>query len=229
MAEERISMSQSERERLKVLHQIEQGHWTQVEGARRLQLSSRQVRRLQRRIAAEGDRGVIHRLRGRRSNRKIPEKVQQRVLAAVRRRYADFGPTLAAEHLAASGVEISRETLRRWMSAAGLWRSRRRTVRAVHVWRQRRAAFGELVMMDSSPFRWLEDRGPGLQLIALIDDATGRVWARLAEHDSTEENLRTLGGWLQRHGRWLCTPIKTACSSLRARCSGRSNWRGNPR
>jgi hypothetical protein len=203
MEEERISMSQTERERLKVLHGIEQGYWTQVQGARRLRLSTRQVRRLERRVAAEGDRGVIHRLRGRRSNRKIPEKVQKRVLAEVRRRYADFGPTLAAEHLAASGVGISRETLRQWMSGAGLWRSRRRTVGAVHVWRERRAAFGELVMLDSSPFRWLEDRGANLQLVALIDDATSRVWARLVEHDSSEENLRTLRGWLQRHGRPL--------------------------
>jgi Homeodomain-like domain len=201
MPEERISMSQSERERLKVLCQIEQGHWTQVEGARRLRLSTRQVRRLQRRVAAEGDGGVMHRLRGRRSNRKIPERLQKRVLAEVRRRYADFGPTLAAEHLASGGIKISRETLRRWMSAAGLWRSRRRRVRAVHVWRERRAAFGELVMMDSSPFRWLEERGSQLQLIALIDDATSRVWARFAERDSSEENLRTLRGWLEHHGR----------------------------
>jgi hypothetical protein len=123
MREERISMSQTERERLKVLHGIEQGHWRQVEGARRLRLSTRQVRRLQRRRAAEGDGGVIHRLRGRQSNRKIPEKIQKRVLAQVRRRYADFGPTLAAEHLAADGVGVSRETLRQWMSAAGCGRS----------------------------------------------------------------------------------------------------------
>ena len=196
-------MSQSERERLKVLHQIEQGHWRQVEGARRLQLSTRQVRRLQRRVSAEGDVGVIHRLRGRPSNRKIPGKVQSRVLAAVRCRYADFGPTLAAEHLAAGGMKVSRETLRRWMSAAGLWRSRRRRVRAIHVWRQRRAAFGELVMMDSSPFRWLEERGPELQLIAMIDDASSRFWARFASHDSTVENFRTLEGWLRRYGRLL--------------------------
>jgi hypothetical protein len=203
MPEERISMNQLERERLKVLEQIKQRHWTQVEGARRLRLSTRQVRRLQRRVSLEGDGGVIHRLRGRPSNRKISGKVQRRVLSEVRDRYADFGPTLAAEHLASSGIQVSRETLRQWMSAAGLWRSRHRRVRAVHAWRERRAAFGELVMMDSSPFRWLEDRRPGLQLIALIDDATSRVWARFAEHDSTEENLRTLRGWLQRYGRPL--------------------------
>ena len=111
MTEERISMSQSERERLKVLQQIEQGHWTQVEGARRLRLSARQVRRLQRRVAAAGDGGVVHRLRGRPSNRKIPANLQKQVLAVVRRHYADFGPTLAAEHLASEdGMTVDHET-----------------------------------------------------------------------------------------------------------------------
>src|SRR5438445_105355 len=79
----------------------------------------------------------------------------------------------------------------------------RERVKAMHVWRPRRSAFGELVMMDSSPYRWLEERGPACHLVALIDDATSRVWGRLVEHDSTEENLRTLGGWLVRHGRPL--------------------------
>lgn len=58
-------------------------------------------------------------------------------------------------------------------------------------------------MMDSSPFRWLEQRAPACQMIAMIDDATSRVWGRFAEQDSTEENLRTLGGWLDRYGRPL--------------------------
>ena len=67
-------------------------------------------------------------------------------------------------------------------------------------------------MMDSSPFRWLEDRGPACHLIAMIDDASSRVWGRFALHDSSEENLRTLGGWLSvTGGRWRSTPIKTAC------------------
>jgi hypothetical protein len=89
------------------------------------------------------------------------------------------------------------------MSAAGLWRPHGRRLKAVHVWRPRRSAFGELVMMDSSPYRWLEERGPACHLIALIDDASSRVWGRLVEHDGSEENLRTLGGWLERYGRPL--------------------------
>jgi hypothetical protein len=204
MEQERISLSVRERERLKVLQQVEEGHLKQVEAAQRLRLSDRHVRRLQARLRREGDGAIVHRLRGRRSNRKIPEALTQRALRQLRQaRYAGFGPTLAAEHLAQHGVAVSRETLRKWMSAAGLWQARRRRVKQVHVWRPRRSCWGELVMMDSSPYRWLEDRGPAGHLIAMIDDATSRVWGRLVEHDSTEENLRTLRGWLERYGRPL--------------------------
>jgi hypothetical protein len=204
MEPERIELSAKERERLKVLHEVDEGHLRQVEAARRLRLTDRHVRRLQARLQREGDRGILHRLRGRRSNRKIPEALTERALRELRQaRYAGFGPTLAAEHLVRKGIAVSRETLRKWMSAAGLWQTRRRRVPPVHVWRPRRSAFGELVMMDSSPYRWLEERGPAGHLIALLDDATSRVWGRLVEHDSTEENLRTLQGWLERYGRPL--------------------------
>lgn len=201
MEPERIELSQRERERLKVLHEVQEGHLTQVEAAGRLGLTDRHVRRLLGRVQAEGDRGVVHRLRGRPSNRKIPGAVQERILARVRRRYADFGPTLAAEHLAQDGLGVSRETLRTWMTQAGLWHPHRQRLQAVHVWRERRAAFGELVLWDSSEFAWLEERGPKVQLIALIDDATSRFCGRFAAHDSTEENFRALQGWLRRHGR----------------------------
>ena len=203
MREERIELSQRERERLKVLHEVKRGHLRQREAAGRLQLSPRQVRRLLRRVKQEGDGGLMHRLRGRPSNRKIAACQQRRILAEVRRRYADFGPTLAAEQLAQQGLRVSRETLRQWMMEAGLWKARRQRLRPVHVWRERRAAFGELVMMDSSPLRWLEQRGPQLQLIAMIDDASSRFWGRFVEHDSTAENFRTLQGWLRRYGRPL--------------------------
>jgi hypothetical protein len=204
MAEERIELSAKERERLKVLHEITQGHLRQIDAAHRLRLSARQVRRLLQRLRQVGDRGLVHGLRGRSSNRKIPADIAQRSLRRLRLpAYRGFGPTLAAEHLARHGLRVSRETLRKWMNAAGLRQPRRRHLQPVHVWRPRRAAFGELVMMDSSPFRWLEQRGPACQLIAMIDDASSRVWGRFALQDSSEENLRTLGGWLERYGRPL--------------------------
>ncbi|HEY6373494.1 MAG TPA: ISNCY family transposase [Candidatus Sulfotelmatobacter sp.] len=198
-----MALSQRERDRLKVLHEVKQRHLTQVEGARRLKVTARHVRRLLRGMQQRGDAALIHGLRGRPSNRRLAAAFEQKIVARVRQRYADFGPTLAAEHLAKEGLPVSRETLRKWMAKSALWRPRRQRVKSVHVWRERRASFGELVMQDSSPFRWFEERGPACQLIALIDDATSRVWARFAEHDTTEENLRTLGDWVRRYGRPL--------------------------
>jgi hypothetical protein len=107
-----------------------------------------------------GDGTLVHGLRGRPSNRKLTGWFEQKVMARVRQRYADFGPTLAAEHLAKERLLLSRETLRKWMSKAALWRPRAQRVKKAYVWRERRASFGELVMQDSSPFRWLEERGP---------------------------------------------------------------------
>src|SRR6266446_5202080 len=203
METERITLTQRERDRLKVLHEVQQRHLTQVEAAARLKVTDRQVRRMLLRIREQGDAALVHGLRGRPSNRKLAARFEEKVLTRVGQRYADFGPTLAAEHLAKDGFRVSRETLRTWMTKAAFWHPRSQRVKKIHVWRERRASFGELVMQDSSPFRWLEERGPACQLIALIDDATSRVWARFTEHDTTEENLRTLGGWLRRYGRPL--------------------------
>jgi transposase len=203
METERIALSQRDRDRLRVLHEVQQRHLKQVEAARRLQVTDRHIRRLLVAVRERGDGAVVHQLRGRPSNRKLASSLRQKILARIRQRYADFGPTLAAEHLAEEGCKVSRETLRKWMSGAKLWRPRAQRVKTMHVWRERRACFGELVMQDSSPFRWLEERAPACSLIAVIDDASSRLWARLVEHDTTEENLRTLGGWLQRYGRPL--------------------------
>ncbi len=203
METERIALSQRERDRLKVLHEVQQKQLTQLAAAERLKVTDRHVRRMLLGLRERGDRSLIHGLRGRPSNRKLAARFEQKILARLRQRYADFGPTLAAEHLAQEGFPVSRETLRKWMTKAALWRPRSQRVKKIHVWRERRASFGELVMQDSSPFRWLEDRGPACHLIALIDDATSRIWGRFTEHDTTEENLRTLEGWLRRYGRPL--------------------------
>jgi len=136
----------------------------------------------------------------------------------VRQCYADFGPTLAAEHLAKEGFLVSRETLRKWMTKAALWRPRSQRVKAVHVWRERRGRFGELVMQDSSPLRWLEDRGPACHLIALIDDATSRIWDG---SPSTTPRKRTCEPSKDGYGAmdvlWPITPIKTASFKRPAR------------
>jgi hypothetical protein len=110
------------------------------------------------------------------------------------RQWHDYGPTLAAEELAAEhGVQVGKETLRKWLLEAGLWKARRARVEHVHMWRQRRARWGELLQWDTSTHDWLEGRGERLYLIAMLDDATSQATARFVDHDSREENLGMLG------------------------------------
>ena len=195
-------MSPRDRDRLKVLHEAERGHLTQRQAGERLKLSERWVRKLVGRLRKEGDGGILHRLGGRASKRKIPAAVRQKAVRLVQREYADFGPTLAAEYLAAKHrVRVSKETLRQWLSEAGVWKRKRRRVEEVHVWRARRACRGELVQWDTSEHDWLEGRGPRLCLVAMLDDASSRALARFEEHDTTEANLRLLGTYLERWGR----------------------------
>jgi hypothetical protein len=122
----------------------------------------------------------------------------------VSREYADFGPTLASEYLGRDHqISASRETVRQWMVRAGIWKKQKQRMEEVHVWRKRRSCFGEMVQWDTSDHDWLEGRGERLYLIAMLDDASSRGWARFARQDSTAENMRLLGAWLERHGRFV--------------------------
>ena len=156
-------MSMKERDRLKVLHGVNQGHLTQGAAARQLGVTDRWVRKLLVRVEKEGDGGIVHRLRGRESNRRLPESLRAQALKLVKAKYGDLGPTLACEYLAQEdAVEVSKETLRQWLMAAGLRRGKRRQVEEVHVWRQRRSCRGEWVQWDTSVHDWREGRGPRL-------------------------------------------------------------------
>ena len=195
-------LSGKERDRLKVLHEVQAGHLTQAAAAGQLGITDRGIRKLLLRIRREGDGGVVHGLRGQPSNRRLPESLRSRVLKWVQAKYGDFGPTLACEYLAKQhGVRVSKETLRQWLMAEGLRRGRHRQVEEVHLWRARRSCQGELVQWDTSVHDWLEGRGPRLYLVAMIDDATSLAYSKLVEQDSTEANLRVLWGYLEHWGR----------------------------
>jgi hypothetical protein len=197
-------MTQADRDRLVTLKKAKKKLITSAQAAAELQVSLRHVKRMLKALGRRGDRAVVHGLRGRESNRKIDERLRDeavRILSA--EVYRGFGPTLASEHLGKKhGIEVSRETLRKWMQAAHLWKGRRRRPENVHVWRQRRSRCGELVQWDTSDHDWLEGRGSErLYLISMIDDATSRLHARFVTSDSTEENMRTLRGYLELYGR----------------------------
>src|ERR1019366_6696019 len=119
--QEMLAMSAKERDRLKVLHEVRRGHLTQRGAAQQLGVTDRWVRKLLVRIKKEGDGGIVHRLRGRESNRRLPESLRAKVLKLVQAKYRDFGPTLACEYLAQDdAVEVSKETLRQLLIGAGL-------------------------------------------------------------------------------------------------------------
>ena len=196
-------MTQADRDRLVALKKAKKKLITQREAAEELGISVRQVKRLIYGLKKHGDKAVVHRLRGRRSNRRIQERIEQeavKILSAPV--YAGFGPTLAAEYLRNKhGIEISKETARQWMMRAKLWRGKKAKVKEVHTWRPRRSRLGELVQWDTSEHDWLEGRGERLYLIAMIDDATSRLFARFVRSDSTEENMKLLWDYLEKFGR----------------------------
>jgi len=178
---------------------------SQREAARRMGVSDRWVRKLLQRMKQEGDRAVVHGLRGRTSNRKISEQVEARAIAILKQpEWHDFGPTFASEQLAKRhGIKVSDETLRRWMMRAGLWTSRACQLAEKHCWRPRRSGFGELVQWDTSEHDWLEGRGPVRYLVRLIDDATSWSWGRFVERDATPFNMAVLWEYLDRNGRMV--------------------------
>jgi transposase len=180
-------LSGKEMDRLLIIQQISNGSLTQDEAAECLGLSSRQVRRLLRRVQAEGPGGIKAKHLG--GNRAFKAGFRQRVIEAVSAKYPDFGPTFASEKLReVENLAINKETLRQWMMSVGLWKGRARKRARIHQCRERRPRFGELVQIDGSHHDWFEGRAAKCCLLVFIDDATGKV---LGLHFDKSEN--TLG------------------------------------
>jgi len=197
---DKIIMSVKELKRYVVIQQVLEGKVSQVEAAGVLELSDRQIRRVVKRVGIEGEYGLVHRSRGRLSNRAIDGKIKRRVLQSYRKKYNDFGPTLAAEKLAErDGTAISDETLRLWLLQAGIMHFKRRR-RSHRKWRERRRHAGEMVQVDGSHHDWLEGRGSACVLMGYIDDATGKVFARFYPYEGTIPAMDSFKGYVRRYG-----------------------------
>jgi transposase-like protein len=198
--EDMIMARQGELKRLHVIQKVLERVIKQVEAAEILSLSGRQIRRIVKRIRREGSRGIIHRSRGRPSNRRISHKIKERVINLYRTQYKDFGPTLASEKLLErNGIQISDETLRRWFLETGDWRKTRRH-RKHRQWRERKHHCGEMVQMDGSHHDWFEGRGAWCVLMGYIDDATGRVFGRFYDYEGTIPAMDSFKCYIQKHG-----------------------------
>jgi hypothetical protein len=201
MAEEDMIMArQGELRRLHVVQKVLERVIKQVEAAEILSLSSRQIRRIVKRIRIEGDKGIAHKSRGRPSNRRIPGKIRDKVIRLYRKQYADFGPTLASEKLLErDGIRVNDETLRMWLIKTGDWKKTRKR-RGHRQWRERKPHYGEMVQIDGSHHDWFEGRGPGCVLMGYIDDATGAVFGRFYGYEGTLPAMDSFKRYIKKHG-----------------------------
>jgi Helix-turn-helix domain len=198
-----IAMSRTEIDRMRVLQDLAAGRVQVAEAATLMGLGRRQVYRLAKAYHHRGPAALVSRRRGRQSNRSYPADIRAAAIAIIRERYADFGPTLAAEKLAElHGICLARETVRQWMIAADLWKDRRARLKPVHQPRYRRDCLGELIQIDGSEHWWFEDRGPRCTLLVYIDDATSRLMhLQFVESESTFDYFAATRTYLERHGK----------------------------
>jgi len=198
--EDMIVARPKELRNLYVIRKVLDKEISQKKASEILFLSSRQIRRIIKRVRVEGDKGVVHRSRERPSNRRISDEIREKVIQLYRSEYGDFGPTLASEKLEERHrVKVNEETLRLWLIESGEWKKRRKR-RGHRRWRERKHHFGEMVQMDGSLHDWFEGRGAWCVLMGYIDDATGKVFGRFYEYEGTIPAMDSFKGYVKKHG-----------------------------
>lgn len=195
-----ITMSQKELKRLHIIRKILDKRLKQVNAVEILGLKDRQIRRIVKRVREEGDKGIVHKLRGLPSNRAIPEDIKDKVINLYKDKYYDFGPTLANEKLfEIDKIKIADQTLRDWLIEKGAWQVTHKH-RKHRRWRERKHHYGEMTQVDGSHHDWLEDRGPECVLMGYIDDARSTVFARFYEYEGTFPAMDSFKRYITKHG-----------------------------
>ncbi|MDO9464065.1 MAG: ISNCY family transposase [bacterium] len=201
MAERDIIMaSQRELKRLHVIRKVLDKELKQVEAKDVLNLSERQIRRIVKTVRREGDKGIVHKSRGKPSNAAISKKIKSMVIGLYKEKYKGFGPLLANEKLLEiDKIEIGTQTLRNWLIVEGEWKVSRGNKEHCQ-WRERKQCFGEMVQMDGSHHDWLEGRGPKLVLMGYIDDATSKTFGKFYDHEGTMPAMDSFKKYIEKNG-----------------------------
>jgi transposase len=199
---ETFTLSQKELQRVAVISSCVKGDLACARAASLLNLTPRHVKRLKARLRQGGEAALAHASRGRPSHRRLPQRVRDRILHLARTIYAGFNDHHLCEKLAEKeGLSLGRETLRRLLRSAGIGSPRKRRAPTHRQRRLARSREGEMLLLDGSLHRWLEDRGPQLTLLGFLDDATRKV--AVAEFFPTEDArgyFRLLRRLLRRFG-----------------------------
>jgi transposase len=203
MAKELVTMSAKEIDRGDLIRRVLEKRLKQAQAAELLGVTVRQVKRLCRAFKRDGLPGMVSKKRGRPSNRRLRPELQAHAVALVRERYHEFGPKLAHEKLLElHDVRVGRETLRKWLVEAGVWKTRAERLPKAHQSRNRRLRLGELVQIDGSDHEWFEARGPRCTLLVFVDDATGKLMQlRFVETESAFDYFDATIAYLRTHRR----------------------------
>lgn len=177
MAQGTFTMTPKELSRYETIKRLVQKEINGTEAAKQISLSVRQTKRIKAEVIREGPEGVIHKNRGKSSNRKIQKEKIERIEKIVKKEYHDFGPLFASEKLDENHhIKVSKEKLRYLMIEWGLWKPKlRKKNKEFRSWRSRKEQFGEMEQFDGSYHAWFENRAPECCLLASIDDATGKI------------------------------------------------------
>jgi transposase len=186
MNRETVRLSQKELQRVAVISSCIKGDLACARAAELLDLTPRHIKRLKARYRQGSAAALAHASRGRPSPRRLPEPTRARILQLARSRYAGFNDHHLCEKLCeVESLSLGRETLRRLLRSAGIGSPRKRRAPTHRQRRLARAREGEMLLLDASLHRWLEDRGPQLTLLGFLDDATRKVL--VAEFFPTED------------------------------------------
>jgi len=220
-------MSEKELNRLELVQLVCQRRLSVTAAAKQAGLSRQRMSLLVNTYRRESHIALVSRRRGKPANNSYSESFQAKVCEIVREHYSDFGPTLAAEYLEErDGIKVSRETLRKWMVADGIWTTRSARRKRVQQRLQRRERRGELVQLDGSHHDWFEGRGPKCCLLVYIDDATGELLhLEFVPSESTFALMAATRRYIMRHGRPLALYTDKA-GVFRNNSRSRSKGRG---
>jgi hypothetical protein len=195
-----IMATQEELKRLNIIHKVLDKSITQTEAAGVLDLTDRHIRRMAARIAKEGDKGIVHKLRGQPAHNCTLDKVKTKALNLCKNIYEGFSPTLASEKLfERDKIKVSRELLRAWFIEEHIAYASRKA-RPHRNWRERKANYGQMVQVDGSHHDWFEGRGPWCVLMGQIDDATSKVSAEFHDYEGTLPFMASFKSYVEAKG-----------------------------
>jgi len=197
-----ITMSSKEVKKYDIIRKTINKELNGTQAAQLLNLSTRQVRRLKKKVRNQGAKGLVHGSRGKPGNRSMPDQERRNIINLIREKYSDFGPLLASEKLAELHcINRGKSAVRSIMIASGLWQPHLKKKELHRAWRERKAGKGELIQYDGSYEYWFEERGEKCCLLASIDDADSEVKARFDNHEGVEPTFNYWKGYIERQGK----------------------------